>query len=113
MTLSDPHRRAEVPNACGGCALEHRRSPDQADPVERGLYQRRRSALAAVVVMLLYMRATGRKVRFNRYSVSAALMMTGLMFSFVVSNKLTTAANAIVLEYTSPVSDPGLLGRLS
>lgn len=59
-------------------------------------------SLLAVVVMIVYMRATGAKIKLNRYSVSSGIFMGGLMFSFVVSNKLTTAANAIVLQYTAP-----------
>lgn len=61
-----------------------------------------RSFLGGLVVFF-FMRATGAKIRFNRYSVSSGLLLGMLMLFFVVSNKLTTAANAIVLEYTSPV----------
>jgi drug/metabolite transporter (DMT)-like permease len=60
-------------------------------------------SLIAAAAMFIFMRVSGGKIRFNRYSVSTALFMTCMMFSFVVSNKLTTAANAIVLEYTSPI----------
>lgn len=59
-------------------------------------------SLLAVGVMLIYIRASGSKIRFNRYSVMSGICMAGLLLSFVVSNKLTTAANAIVLQYTSP-----------
>lgn len=59
-------------------------------------------SLLAIGVMLVYIHATGAKIRFNRYSVSSGLFMAGLLLLFVVSNKLTTAANAIVLQYTYP-----------
>ncbi|WBY63889.1 DMT family transporter [Thermocaproicibacter melissae] len=60
-------------------------------------------SLIAGIALFVFIRISGRKIRFNRYSVSTAVFMTGMMFAFVVSNKLTTAANAIVLEYTSPI----------
>lgn len=59
-------------------------------------------SLLAAGVLLIYIRLSGAKIRFNRYSVSSGICMAGLLFSFVVANKLTTAANAIVIQYTSP-----------
>lgn len=43
------------------------------------------------------------KFRFTKNSVMNGIIMCILFFMFVGSNKLTTAANAIVLEYTSPI----------
>ena len=60
-----------------------------------------RSLLAAGVIFL-YIRSVGIRIRVNRYSVLSCVTMCGLMFSFVVANKLTTAANAIVLQYSAP-----------
>lgn len=59
-------------------------------------------SLLAAGVMYIFLRRSGMKVRWNRYSAVSALLMSLTMFSFIFSNKLTTAANAIVLEYTSP-----------
>lgn len=102
MHLSDPHRRAEILMLAAAVLWSTGGVLIKLIPWNAAVISGARSAIAAVV-MFFFMRATGSKIRFNRYSVWAALMMTGLMFSFVVSNKLTTAANAIVLEYTSPV----------
>ena len=54
-------------------------------------------------IMAMYMAATRTKFKLNTYSLLAGV---GLGFSatlFTIANKLTTAANAIVLQYTAPV----------
>ncbi len=61
-----------------------------------------RSFIAAFVV-LVFMRVTGMQIKINRASVVSGLFIAGTFFAFVSSNKLTTAANAIVLQFTSPV----------
>lgn len=61
-----------------------------------------RSAISGSV-MALFMLHQGIRFRWNRYSFGAGI---GLSFSatlFTIANKLTTAANAIVLQYTAPV----------
>lgn len=57
----------------------------------------------AVVVMAAYMWLTGQKLRLNRWVLlgAAAVSCTNILFS--VANKMTTAANAIVLQYTAPI----------
>ena len=57
-------------------------------------------SLFAAATMILYMR---KKIIINRRTVLGALPLTVAMILFIVANKLTTAANAIMLEYTSPV----------
>jgi drug/metabolite transporter (DMT)-like permease len=48
--------------------------------------------------------AGGRpKLKFTGRQIPAALFYTGCMFLYVIANKLTTAANTILLQYTSPV----------
>ena len=58
-------------------------------------------SLIAVVFFWLYKRSI--KIRVNRYVISSAvcLVMTNLLY--VMANKLTTAANAIVLQYMAPI----------
>ena len=54
-------------------------------------------------IMAMYMAATHTKFKLNTYSLLAGI---GLGFSatlFTIANKLTTAANAIVLQYTAPI----------
>lgn len=61
-----------------------------------------RSAISGTI-MAMYMAATHTRFKLNRYSFLAGI---GLGFSatlFTISNKLTTAANAIVLQYTAPI----------
>ena len=61
-----------------------------------------RSAISGSI-MAMYMAATHTKFKLNRYSLLAGI---GLGFSatlFTIANKLTTAANAIVLQYTAPI----------
>lgn len=59
-----------------------------------------RSALAALV-MIVYMRRV--HITFSRPVILGALSMSGTTVLFVFANKLTTAANAIVLQYTAPI----------
>ena len=58
-------------------------------------------SLIAVAFFWLYKRSI--EIRVNRYVISAAvcLVMTNLLY--VMANKLTTAANAIVLQYMAPI----------
>lgn len=59
-----------------------------------------RSAIASVVIFLFL-----RKPKFNwsAAQIGAALSYTGTVSFFVLANKMTTAANAILLQYTAPV----------
>ena len=59
-----------------------------------------RSAIATLVILL----ARGRRpFRFSRMQILAALAYAGTVMLFVAANKNTTAANAILLQYTAPV----------
>lgn len=57
----------------------------------------------AVVVMGIYLWRTNQRLHFNRWIAlgAAAVSCTNILFS--VANKMTTAANAIVLQYTAPI----------
>ena len=61
-----------------------------------------RSFLAGLVV-LGYMRLRGLRVVVTRQTVVPGMLMAALFFSFVGANKLTTAANAIALQFTAPL----------
>jgi drug/metabolite transporter (DMT)-like permease len=50
-----------------------------------------------------YLIATHHKLRFNFTILMGAICMFGVTTLFVLANKMTTAANAIVLQYTAPV----------
>jgi drug/metabolite transporter (DMT)-like permease len=59
-----------------------------------------RSLLAAVTVALLTRR---EGFRVNALTLVSSVLYAALLLLFVMSNKLTTAANAIFLQYTAPV----------
>ena len=60
-------------------------------------------SLFSTLVFLIYFRATHHKLKFNRTVLFGALCMTGVTTLFIIANKMTTAANAIILQYTAPV----------
>ncbi len=57
----------------------------------------------AVVVMGIYLLLTKQKLRFNRWILLGALSVSLTNILFAIANKMTTAANAIVLQYTAPI----------
>lgn len=60
-------------------------------------------SLIAGLTILVYILLTGRKVIINRKIILSGIITACVYTCFVVSNKLTLAANAIVLQFTSPV----------
>ena len=60
-----------------------------------------RSFISGTVV-LLYMMASRYKIKITKSSVSAGVCLCGCVTCFVIANKMTTAANAIVLQYIAP-----------
>lgn len=61
-----------------------------------------RSMIAAVVlgVYMIYKKVS---IKICKYSIGAGIGLCGCCTFFVVANKFTTAANAIVLQYAAPV----------
>lgn len=59
--------------------------------------------LIGAAVIGLYLLITRRKIVFNRRVLIGAMSMIGVTTLFAVANKLTTAANTIVLQFTAPV----------
>lgn len=59
-----------------------------------------RSVVAAFVIWLLF---RGQKLSFSRAQLGGALAYAGTVILFVSATKLTTAANAILLQYTTPI----------
>ena len=55
------------------------------------------------LVMYVYLRMRGIKPVFNKDTVKIAVALAGVCSTFVAANKLTTAANAIVIQYCAPV----------
>ena len=50
-----------------------------------------------------YLILSKHKLVINRTTIIGAFFVMSMMMGYVVSNKLTSAANAIVLEYTAPI----------
>lgn len=61
-----------------------------------------RSLISAGTV-LIFLRIWKIKFKFNLRAVLMGLLMCLTFFSFVCANKLTSAANAIVLQFTAPL----------
>ena len=59
--------------------------------------------LIGSLVIGLYLLATRRRLVFSRRVLIGALSLIGVTTLFAIANKLTTAANAIVLQFTAPV----------
>ena len=61
-----------------------------------------RNLLGAAVIGI-YLLITRRRIVFSRRVLTGALSMIGVTTLFALANKLTTAANTIVLQFTAPV----------
>ncbi|WP_093689661.1 DMT family transporter [Sporolituus thermophilus] len=59
-----------------------------------------RSLIAAAVIWLAFRK---ERLHFSRIQLAGAVAYCGMVTSFVTATKLTTAANAILLQYTAPI----------
>ena len=59
--------------------------------------------LIALVVIGLYLWRVGHRPRFNPWIGLGAVAICGTNTLFTLANKMTTAANAIVLQFTAPI----------
>lgn len=60
-------------------------------------------SLITGMVIATYMRITHIPLCFNRRTIAVAITDVGTYCAFIISTKMTTAANAIVIQYTAPV----------
>ena len=60
-------------------------------------------SLFAGLTVFVYIRIKGYEVIANRRTLTAGLLLGIVYIAFVAANKLTTAANAIVLQFTDPI----------
>lgn len=60
-------------------------------------------SLIAAATFAVYMLLTKKRYVFNKHTLLGGLFAGSVYTCFAVANKLTTAANAIVLQFTSPV----------
>ena len=61
-----------------------------------------RNLLAAMVIGI-YLLIIRHKLRFNLMILFGAVCMCGVTTLFIMANKLTTAANTIILQYSAPI----------
>ena len=61
-----------------------------------------RTAIALVIIGI-YLALVRHTLRFNRWILLGAVCVFGTNALFSVANKMTTAANAIVLQFTAPI----------
>ena len=59
--------------------------------------------LIALITIGIYLVITKHPPRFNRWILLGAVAVSGTNILFSVANKMTTSANAIVLEFTAPI----------
>lgn len=59
--------------------------------------------LVALAVIGVYLLATRHRLKFNRWILVGAVCICGTNSLFTLANKLTTAANTIVLQFTAPI----------
>ncbi len=60
-------------------------------------------SLFAALTVIIYMVATKQKFILSRDTLISGVILSSVFLCFVGANKLTTAANAIVLQYTAPI----------
>lgn len=60
-------------------------------------------AMIAAVMLLIYMRLRRHRIVLNKAVIIGGCAIGFSSILYVVSNKLTTAANAILIQYTAPV----------
>jgi drug/metabolite transporter (DMT)-like permease len=59
-----------------------------------------RSLVSSILILAIIKKPN---MKFNRYKIGGAIFYMGTVFLFVSANKLTTAATAILLQYTAPI----------
>jgi drug/metabolite transporter (DMT)-like permease len=59
--------------------------------------------IVAASITFVYLRVTGHKIVLNKTTLLCALAASYTTTGFALANKLTSAANAVLLQYTSPV----------
>ena len=60
-------------------------------------------SIFAAGLLYVFLRVRGKRLVLNKPTAAGALVNFLMLQTFVISNKLTTAANAIVLQFTMPI----------
>jgi drug/metabolite transporter (DMT)-like permease len=72
-----------------------------ASPIVRGMAIAGGRSVIAALAIWLYARPLS--LRFTRGQILGAVTYAGTVICFVIATKMTTAANAILLQYTAPI----------
>ena len=62
-----------------------------------------RSGIAALTVLTITLIKKGTKIQFDKTTNIASIFYAGILIFFVIATKMTTAANAIFLQFTAPI----------
>lgn len=60
-------------------------------------------SIFAAIVMLIFMKATHHKIKCNKVVLAAAVSNVVMNLTYVYATKITSAANAVVLQFTMPI----------
>lgn len=60
-------------------------------------------SIVSVILLLIFAKVTGRKFKLTPGVIMGAVSMCGVTTLYAIANKLTTAANTILLQFTAPV----------
>lgn len=60
-------------------------------------------SLFAALTVLVFMAVTKQRIILSRDTLISGILLAGVFLCFVAANKMTTPANAIVLQYTAPI----------
>lgn len=77
----------------------------QIDAFQISFYRSGIAALTVLIISTLRNKASGKslKLQFDKISVLSSFFYAGILIFFVIATKKTTAANAIFLQFTSPI----------
>ena len=59
--------------------------------------------LISAIIIGIYLKATHHKIVINPAVIFGAVCMTCVTTLYCIANKLTTAANTIILQFTAPI----------
>lgn len=60
-------------------------------------------SIISVILLVIFAKVTGRKFKLTSGVIIGAVSMCGVTTLYAMANKLTTAANTILLQFTAPV----------
>lgn len=60
-------------------------------------------SLIGAAVLMVYMKMAHLSLKISRQSIVSGIALCSVFLCYVTANKLTTAANTVVLQYTNPV----------